>query len=257
MPPGRFRSKYHIRRGMSPIWVPKANSGQNYFDKLMAVAGNGLIGYWMQNEGSGTVSFDRSGQGNNGAYTGVTLGVGGIGDGRTAASFDGTTSFNNIYSAGLAAAFNPSEGTLMAWAKVANAGVWTDGATRRFVSLSADISNQVMLYKTSNNNQLSFDYRAGGTIKGILLSSVSPATFFFVALTFSKSGDFLKAYYNGVKTGSTQTGVGTWSGALAATLCTIGSQSTVPAQVTSGSIAHVALWNLPLTAGQIALLYAV
>lgn len=60
-----------------------------------------LIGFWLQNEAAGGVSFDHSGYGRDGAYTGVTLGQPGIGDGSTAAGYDGINDFNNIYGADL------------------------------------------------------------------------------------------------------------------------------------------------------------
>ncbi|MFV1969356.1 MAG: hypothetical protein ACC628_28375, partial [Pirellulaceae bacterium] len=52
-------------------------------------------------EASGSISDDLSPQGNDGAYTGVTLGQPGIGDGRTCPLFDGANDYNNIYSAAL------------------------------------------------------------------------------------------------------------------------------------------------------------
>ena len=41
-----------------------------------------------------------------------TLAQPGIGDGRGAASFDGVTSYNNIYSAALISAFNGAQGAI-------------------------------------------------------------------------------------------------------------------------------------------------
>ncbi|HET6866289.1 MAG TPA: hypothetical protein VFH80_10210, partial [Solirubrobacteraceae bacterium] len=51
-----------------------------------------LVGYWPMNDASGTTMAADS-KGANGAYTasGVTLGATGIGDGETAASFDGSS----------------------------------------------------------------------------------------------------------------------------------------------------------------------
>jgi hypothetical protein len=60
-------------------------------------------------EPAGAISIDQSNNGRNGAYTGVTLGATGIGDGRTSATFDGATSYNNIYSAALNTAWNGAE----------------------------------------------------------------------------------------------------------------------------------------------------
>lgn len=64
---------------------------------------SGLIGFWPQDESAGAVSIDHSGFVHNGAYTAVNLGQPGVpGMGLTSAGYDGATSFNNIYSAGLA-----------------------------------------------------------------------------------------------------------------------------------------------------------
>ena len=62
-----------------------------------------LIGFWLQDEQAGGVSYDRSGLGHHGAYTGVTLGQPGVpGMGMTSAYYDGITDFDNIHSADLA-----------------------------------------------------------------------------------------------------------------------------------------------------------
>ena len=75
----------------------------SYLDKVLSVDPSSLIGCWLQNEGSGAVSFDSSGLGHNGAYTAVNLGQPGVpGMGMSSAGYDGLTSFNNIRSAGLA-----------------------------------------------------------------------------------------------------------------------------------------------------------
>ena len=74
-----------------------------YTGKIQAL---GPIAYWPLSEASGTTIVDASGNARNGAYTAVTLGQAGIGDGRTSASFDGSTSFGDLYSASLAGAFN-------------------------------------------------------------------------------------------------------------------------------------------------------
>lgn len=211
----------------------------------------GLIGFWRMAEPSGSVSLDSSPEGNNGAYTGVTLGAAGIGDGHTAASFDGTTSFNNIYSAGLAADFTPSEFTLALWAKVSGAGVWTDGVSRRLAILTADASNRVFFTKSATNNTLSFNYLAGATNTNLSVT-LSDTAYVHVALTVSKAADAAILYVNGVQSGVTQTGLGVWVGALASTLCCLGAGSTVPVNIYSGFLANGLLYNRALTATEIA-----
>jgi hypothetical protein len=46
---------------------------KSYTEKLLRTFGSSLIGYWPQDELSGTVAYDRSGNGRNGAYTGVSF----------------------------------------------------------------------------------------------------------------------------------------------------------------------------------------
>jgi hypothetical protein len=224
-----------------------------YTSKVKAVAPGNLIAYWPLAESSGTAIQDESGNAYNGTYTAVTLGQTGIGDGRTSALFDGSTSRGNVYSAGFAGAFNNQEGTFAIWFRVAAVGVWTDGINRRLVRLAVDANNQVYINKSASNNALDLIYQAGGTAKG-----VSPATFAgnigwnHLALTWSKSGDAVKAYVNGAQSGATATGLGVWAGALAATTTVLGAFVTTPSNVFSGMLAHPAVWSTPLSAAQIA-----
>ena len=79
---------YRIRRGLFP-------SGAAYSKRIQEFSGN-LVAHWPLNERSGTVAYDLSGNGNDGAITGATLGQAGIGDGLTSQGFDGATSFIDI-----------------------------------------------------------------------------------------------------------------------------------------------------------------
>lgn len=212
----------------------------------------GPIAYWPMDEQSGTVSVDQSGNGRNGAYTAVTLGQPGMGDGRTAASFDGATSFNNIQSVSLAAAFNNQEGTLAAWVKVSAAGVWTDGAARLIIRLAADTNNEVLIDKHTVNNQWLARYVAGGTSKSTAFASGGSLAWNHLAITYSKSGDAVKIYLNGVQQGATLTALGVWAGALASSL--IGAYPPAPTLVFSGTLAHGAVFPSALAAAQVAIL---
>jgi hypothetical protein len=220
-----------------------------YTSKIKALS---PIAYWPMAEASGSVAQDESGNGRNGAYTGVTLGNTGIGDGRTAPSFDGATSFNNVFSASLAAAFNNQEGTIIVWFKVSAAGVWSDGVNRRILRFAADANNQVYINKSSSVNTLDIIYQANSTAKGVSSSGLGASVAFNqIAITWSKSADQVKCYLNGVQTGATATGLGVWSGALAATTTLIGAFVTTPSNVINGFLAHAAVWTTPLSAAQI------
>lgn len=243
---------------LQPALVPVVlGKSRRYTDKIRDLFGSSVVAYWPQSEPSGTVALDHSGNGRNGAYTGTTLGVAGIGDGLTAASFDGTTSFNNIHSASLAAAFNPLEGTLMAWAKVSGSGVWTDGASRMVGHFYVDANNRVFIGRQAVNNRIEVRYTAGGTLKQVLVDSLSSTGWMHWAVTWSAGSDQLKAYLNGAQTGSTQTGLGTWVGALDANTTAVGAFNTVATGAWSGSIAHAVLLNRVATPAEISIAAAI
>ena len=123
----------------------------HYYRKVL---GYKPIGDWPQWEAAGTVARGLTDTARNGTYVNVTLLQGGIGDGRICPSYNGTTSYTDIYSAALAGAFNGAEGTLMIWAKVSAAGVWTDAASRYLVRLRADANNSVHIHCPAVANTL-------------------------------------------------------------------------------------------------------
>jgi hypothetical protein len=223
-----------------------------YYSRVLSIGRANLLAYWPLWEPAGTVATDVSGAGRHGAYTAVALGQPGIGDGRTAGQFDGVASYANVYSASLAGAFNGAEGTLSGWVKVASVGVWTDGLFRRIVDLDADGNNYLRLMRSSTNNALAINYRAGGISIAPGVNGLSGLGWLHLAVTWSKSGDALKTHLNGVQQGATATGLGTWAGSLAATTTNIGAYQTTPTNVWSGGLAHVALWNAALAAADVA-----
>ncbi len=224
---------------------------KRYFQKVLGLDRDNLIGYWPMGEASGGVAFDFSPEGNDGAYTGVTLGQPGIGDGKTCPLFDGSNDFNDIYSAGFNADFNGAEGTVFMWLKIATAE-WENGVFGYVTGLAVDVNNSIRIRKSSVNNRFDCDYIAGGTIKQVQLFVASPPTdWFSVAMTWSAAADKMIAYQDGVKVGTIQTDLGTWAGVLSSTLSTIGSQTTSADNALAGNIAHFAFWKTPLSAAKI------
>jgi len=182
----------------------------------------------------------------------VTLGQAGIGDGLTCPLFSGA-SFNNIYSPGFAAAFNPARGSLLMWSKVFNAGVWTDGAYRRLWKIGTDGNNAIDVYKSITNNTLVFNRIAGG-ISDLVSTTVmgGNVNWFSTVLTWDTVTDELKVYINGAQVGATQTTLGTWVGALNNTLCAIGANGTGGSQPWYGYHAHGIVLNYVATDSEIA-----
>jgi concanavalin A-like lectin/glucanase superfamily protein len=228
-----------IQRG----WI----EGLTYTKKVQALS---PIAYFPQGEASGTTIADESNNGRSGTYTGVDLGQTGIGDGRTSPSYDGVNDYGDIYTASFASAFNKDEGTIAVWLKVASASVWTDGTSRRAVLLQTDTSNRVSISRASSNNQLIANYTAGGTQKQVVIATSSTA-WLHVAVTWSKANDQVIVYFNGTQSGTTQTGLGSWSGVLNSATTLLGAISKTPTQAWSGFLAHAAVWTTPLSAAQI------
>lgn len=191
----------------------------------------------------------------NGTNTSVTQGATGIGDGNTAFSYNGASSYTNIYSSEINSAFSPDAGTLLAWAKVSESGVWSDGTGRRLIVINSSSNNQLLLTKNATSNQLLGLLTFDGISKGVNITSTT-TNWFLLAMTWDKSTNELKVFLDGVQQGTTQTGLGTWSGNLSSTSNVIGAGSTTPSLIWSGNIAHVALWNTALTPTEIAALYA-
>jgi hypothetical protein len=191
----------------------------------------------------------------SGTHSAVTLGQTGIGDGRTAALYDGSTSYTDVYTTSLRDRFSASSGSLSLWIKASAAGVWTDATARRFFRLSVDTNNIIDIYRTSVNDRIIYQYKAGGTTVSVTDDSVKNTDWYHLVITWDTSADEMKAYLNGTQTGGTQSGLGTWAGLLDSNRSVIGAANDTPVQVWDGYAAHCAIWSKALTATQITRLY--
>jgi len=227
---------------------------RHYLSALRSIFGSSLIGLWLQNEQAGSVCRDYSPYAHNGTYSGVTLAAARGPRGLFAPSYDGANDYTNIYSASLVSAFNGQEGTVIAWARVSGAGVWTDGVSHDVVNLQADASNYVVIRKATANNTIALRYGAGGVDKSVYWASGGTLTWACYAITWSKSANQVAAYINSGPTG-TATGLGTWAGSPASTTTNIGAFSTTPVNPWSGLIGPVILLNRAATPAEIAAAY--
>lgn len=224
-----------------------------YFKKVLAT---GPIAYWPQWELTGSVSEDLVLDAQDGAYTGATLNATAAPDGSPSPFFDGVNDFNNVFTATLQGQFNGSEGSVAAWARVANAGVWTDGALRFSVGLRATAANRLDIEKDAANNRLDFVYVAGGAIRTVVHTPITDVGWMHLVMTWSASAGAtgeMRAFLNGIQTGVTQINLGVWVGNLLNTRTNIGCDNTVgPASVWHGYLAHVSVWDRPLSPDEIA-----
>lgn len=231
-----------------------------YYQYVMATD---PIAYYMLDEKSGTVAYDlvsrRIAGAQNGTHSGVTLYQPGLGDGRRSPLYDGINDYTNIYSATFNGAFDGDEGSVMVWGKVANAGVWTDGTLRKAILLLSNGSNFIRIHRPgAPNNLIEMNQVAGGTAKGATITVGPTLDWFQLALTWSRSAGVngeVRLYLNGAQSGATLTALGAWAGNLSATQTVIGAASTVPAEPWSGYLAHVPIWDRPITADEVLTLY--
>ncbi len=228
-----------------------------YREKVLST---GPIAYWMQAESSGSVSIDDvNSPAQDGAYTGVTLGQPGIGDGRTSPFYDSANDFNNVFSASLQGAFNPSEGTLMCWIRVFNAAIWTDGLRHYACLFGADgATNVAYIRKSTANNTIDFVYAANGTVEIVSPAGITSTDFIQAAITWSVAADEVRAYLDGAQVGVTQNGLGVWVGAFNAVRAVFGSTAGSGAFTPwGGNLAHGIPWDRPLAPAEVARLAVV
>jgi len=218
----------------------------SYIDKVVGLCGANLIAYWPLSEASGTVADNYEGTAaRDGAYTGVTLGQTGIGDGLTCPRFDGAVGDRvNVYSNSLNTAFDGAEGTIAFWIKMYNASVWTDGVLRKAYYIRAD-SNNYISWDKQGIGSVWVVRKGGGTSEIFYLGAQSDTGWVHWAMSWSEAADEVKLYKNGVGTGGTLTSLGAWAGSLASVYCNIGAQDSNN-QITNGWIAHVAICNAAL-----------
>jgi hypothetical protein len=183
---------------------------------------------------------------------GPLLGQVGIGDNKTCALLDGSTTFVNVYSSALASVFNGPHGTVSIWVKY-SADIWANGNQQYLFTFYVDAGNQIKAYKSSTANSIIFRYTAGGTTKIQSVSSLSSTNFMNVVITHSDADndDEAKWYIDGAQVGTTQTGLGSWTGALATNAVVIGAGNTSPVFVGEGYFAHTAVWKTVLSGAEI------
>jgi hypothetical protein len=225
-----------------------------YAEMVKEIAGSSLVALWPLWESAGDTAYDVSGHGYHGAYSGVTLGQlpGAIRPYSSPLFGDGD--YLNLYSAGLAGAFTPSEGALLAWIKVSDPEVWTDGAAHVVANLYVNNSNRVRISKSTTNNRLTLRYIAGGSFSDKNIDGLNSTDWLCAVLTWSKAADQAISYLGGVQQGAALTGLGVWVGTLGATTTCIGAASTSGDSPWSGLIGPLALCNRALTAAEIAVL---
>lgn len=221
---------------------------ETYSQKILAMHPANLIAYWQMNETSGSVAVDSSGNGRNGAYTGVTLNSILLPNNVTYAPlFSGAAqNTNNIYSASFNAAFNGNSFTWLLWCRNPN---FSDGAERRVLNVQVNGSNLIVFRKPTTNNQFDVIFIAGGTNRSASFAPINSgltSRFFSIILTSNQAAGRCRFYLNGSQLGANQV-PGTWIGSLDPVNCAIGGRGASATNSWRDSAAQSAVWNTELT----------
>jgi hypothetical protein len=172
----------------------------------------------------------------NGDNDGATVGQPFGGNIPYSYSFDGNNDYVDIYSAALNSVFDSDNGAIFAFG---SSNTWAAGIDY-LMQIAADVNNTV--YLSRSGTDLILSYTAGGTAESVTIASGSPTGVWMVALTWDVTGGgAVKAFFNGVQSGATQTIAGTWAGVLGTTVCNIGANATTPTNVWAGNIAECGL----------------
>ena len=170
------------------------------------VQSNGPVGYWRLGETTGATAIDASGNGNDGTYNGVTLGVGGVPNAGadTAVDFDGVNDSIDLGTFDV----DGTGLTLSAWINVDD----FDNSDQRIISKAmstggnAEADHWWMLstHASGGDNVLRFRVKAGGTTDTLIASTgdISTDQWHFVAATYDEATGAMKIYLNGIEVGS-------------------------------------------------------
>jgi lysophospholipase L1-like esterase len=187
-----------------------------YYQQVKNYFGSSIYAYWLENEASGTVVQDISGNGLNAAYLkSPTLAAILAPSGHLAPVF--SSQCISPFSAGLAAGFPYAEGAIAGFRKIDNVSGWSDSSTRimSLYSRGIDGANDVKVYKTAAANTLQFIMHTGGSAKYIAATVNPTDAFFHFVASWNIAANRLTFWYNFAQSTQAVTGTfGAWAGAL-------------------------------------------
>lgn len=197
-----------------PVWDDVDIETTSFFHLL---TGNNNVQVILGDSGEAapSVAYDLGSNSLDGSYNNVVV-ANGYG------TYNGSTSYTDLISAGLIAAFDPEEFSVVSKQRTSSlVDDWTDGNERYCDELSADANNRFSMFKATGNNTFSWRYVANSVTSSIDKTAITTTDDFVTgsstSLSAGGSGEF-DAYYNGVQEGITQVGLGTWAGALSKAL---------------------------------------
>lgn len=166
-----------------------------YYKRVKALFGSALIAHWPLWDTSTTVATDISGNGHNGSIEGATPDAFSLA-GRGRYGFDGINDAGVLYSAGLASAYNVSEGMISVWFKMPTANDW-ENSTLRFISSASGTNYEVSIFKDGAANYITMRIKQNNVTKDHVISGFSSSGWQNLAITWSVSNNRNRFYRNG------------------------------------------------------------
>ncbi|MBU0980310.1 MAG: hypothetical protein KJ709_05865 [Nanoarchaeota archaeon] len=207
-----------------------------------------LVGYWSMDQHNSSGVHDNSSYGNAGRFSGglstSNITTGKYGKGLT---FDGVDDWVEIDT--INDDVNVNAGTIEGWGRMAN---YASGVYETFVALYADNSNRIFIEKYTDD-EMEFYHIAGGTADHINIDVSSYSGWHHWVMTWDTSADELKAYIDGVQVGTTQTGLGTFSGTPVDSAIGVQAEDEQPAwdEFWNGAIDEVRIYSRALSQEEI------
>lgn len=228
--------------------VTVMGGGQTYEQRVLALS---PYAYWPLNEAAGaTTALDLVGGYNSTALSGVTFGAAGIGDGNTAATFDGDSATGiTLPHATLTSVFAKNEGSLVMWLKT-DAAALTDGVRRYIMYFFGSTAGGQMIPAKETTNNTAFYHRSGSNVSIKEYFTQASSDWICFAQTWSVSGNALKGFVNGAQVGSTQANIQAWTASPVLANVYLGRGGSVGA-AWKGGIAHFALFSRVLTTDEL------
>lgn len=217
-----------------------------YVKRIRGVVGSALYAFYPLTEASGGTANEVVNK-YNGTAIGLdwnnTPGPYGVG----APLFDGANDYIDL-PAGARTAFNGNTGTFGCYAKVYNAGVWSDATTRRFFYAYTDANNNVRVSKSATANTINNARTATSNFATNDYGAVTATDWFSFVSTWNNGGVGLTSYLNGVAIAPTAQ-ANAYAGAV--TRFTIGSTDTTPTNVFYGWLQYCWFASRDLSAAEV------
>ena len=207
------------------------------------------IAHWTLGERFGATAYDTTQNRFNGAITGATLGQPGIGDGLTSMYFDGATDIIDVFSPGLAAAWNGNEYSWMIWVKVEDVPTWQADYTRFLQAFAGGDFAQLQIAAADG---FVLSTRKVTVAVSKTADASSTLDWIFLVATISRTANEHWLYFDAVQQGAAAAVTNAWANPV--TTFTIGAQAG-PSNVMKGWLAHPALWTRALTPAEVQRLY--